>query len=91
MDLSIATLQPLITLIVPILIWLTKLVIPKIPKPVLPILAPILGALIDIGAHAAGLYESSSPLLGGLFGGLAVWLHQVKEQIVKTIPEPPSG
>lgn len=87
MQLPIETWQAIITVVVPLLIFGTKFLIPKIPKWSLPILAPILGAGIDI---VANWHVGTSALVGAVMGGLGVWLREVKDQVQKAVvtPEP---
>jgi hypothetical protein len=73
----------LIALAVPILISLTKLLLPSIPKVALPILAPILGAALAIVGYYTGLMGESHPLIGALLGAVGVWLREVVDQLKK--------
>jgi hypothetical protein len=74
--------QLLIPLITPILIMVAKVVAPKLPKTLLPILAPILGAGLDILMHFAGL-GSGGPLLGAILGAAGVGVREILDQLRK--------
>lgn len=76
----------LIPVITPVLIALVKVFAPKIPKVALPILAPVLGAALDIILHYAGA-GSGGPLLGALLGAAGVCVREVLDQ-VKKLPQP---
>ena len=72
----------LILVLVPILLYGMKLVVPMIPKWLIPILAPILGAALDIlNSYLTG--HSLSPMTGAVLGGLGVWLREVIDQVKK--------
>ena len=77
----------LIPVIVPGMIAVTKFYLPKVPKVALPILAPILGALIEILSHyATGLPVNG--LTGAVLGAAAVWVRETYDQIRKALAPP---
>lgn len=68
----------IVSLATPLLVWLARLLAPKIPKPFIPIAAGLIGVLIDtvlpwIGLHATGY--------GFLLGLAGVGLREAKKQI----------
>jgi hypothetical protein len=78
----------LITGLVPLLIALTKLALPMVPKWLPPILAPLLGLVLGYveSLLTAGNFN---PLNMALYGALGVWLREVVDQLKKlatTIP-----
>lgn len=62
-----------------VLIMLIKKWIPKIPGAAWPYLAPFIGALLDYAATNFGLWSGNAGV-GAMFGGLAVWFHQLGTQ-----------
>lgn len=80
------TLVPaIVTILVPLAIALTKKWIPAIPKWLLPILAPLLGAgLAILGDVAAG--ENVGLIMGAVYGGLGTWLREFIDQLKKAAP-----
>lgn len=77
----------IIPLVVPLVIGLLKTWLPNLPKVVLPILAPILGALADIGLHFAGA-PTVGPIWGAALGTAGVGLREIADQLRKTITQP---
>ena len=75
------TLLPgLIPVIVPLVLYGVKLLIPKVPKALLPILAPVLGGLVDAGlAYASG--TAANPILGAALGSAGVGLREIVDQV----------
>lgn len=72
----------MIPVLVPVVIYLLKLVLPMLPKSVLPILAPVLGGVADaIIAYATG--SVSNPALGALLGSAGVGLREIVHQLKK--------
>lgn len=70
----------LIPVLVPLFIAALKLAVPKVPKPLLPILAPILGGLADAGiAYAAG--SAANPMLGAALGAAGVGVREIVDQV----------
>lgn len=79
MDLH-STLISLIPVLVPLLIALLKGWAPKIPKRLLPIIAPLLGGVADAAiAWASG--GTPNPLLGAALGSAGVGLREVVDQM----------
>jgi hypothetical protein len=69
----------MIPVLVPILIAALKLLAPKIPKALLPIIAPILGGLADaVLAWVAG--GTPNPVLGAALGSAGVGLREIVNQ-----------
>lgn len=70
-----------ITAIVPPLtvlaVWLTRKLIPKIPRAVLPFLALGGGAAINALLSAIAGVQDQGPLVGALLGAAAVWLREM--------------
>lgn len=84
--------NPLIAVIVPIVIYLMKQVLPKIPTAFLPILAGLLGPVFDYAIAYVGGLPPSSPVAAALYGLAGVGLREVKDQLGKAIanaPPPP--
>lgn len=75
----------IIPLIVPIVIAGVKALLPRVPVWVLPVLAPLLGAALDILSYYAGLVAASSPLLGAVLGGAGVAVREIQDQVRKTL------
>ncbi len=85
----------LIPLVVPLILAALKLVIPKLPGWLLPILAPILGAAADIAMHYGGL-ATAGPGWGALLGSAGVGLRELQDQIRQSLAvwkadEPPAN
>jgi hypothetical protein len=74
--------QLLIPVLVPVIIAGVKWALPKIPPIALPILAPVLGAGLDIVLHYAGV-TSSNGVLGAVLGAAGVGLREVVDQVKK--------
>ena len=72
----------LIPVAVPVVIALVKYFLPSLPKVWLPILAPILGAAIDI---CATFSVGTSTLLGAALGSAGVGLREIKDQVGKAM------
>lgn len=73
-------LPALITVAVPILISLSRQLIPLIPKWLLPILAPVLGAVLSLVVDAAS-GQNVGLIMGAVFGGLGTWLREFIKQL----------
>lgn len=86
--LDLSTLYPLlIPLVVPILIAILKWATDSVPKPFLPILAPLLGAAADIAmSYATG--TAMNPVLGAALGAAGVGVREIADQAKKSITEP---
>lgn len=72
----------LIPLLAPALIALVKYFVPKIPKPMLPWIAPLFGAGVDWLGSAAGL-SSGNPVMGALLGAAGVAVREALDQAKK--------
>lgn len=70
----------LIPVVVPMVIALVKVFLPKLPKVYLPILAPLLGALIDF---LAGGDFGAGTILGAVAGSAGVGLREILDQAKK--------
>lgn len=70
----------LITGLVPLAISVAKIVIPKIPKSWLPIIAPLMGAFIDILLSGA---FSNNTVLAAIAGSAGVGLREIVDQMRK--------
>lgn len=77
------SLAALIPFVVPLLVAVIKGVVPKIPKVALPILAPILGAGLDIVLQFTG--GGTSLIWGAVLGAAGVGLREAIDQIRKLI------
>jgi hypothetical protein len=76
--------QAFIPVIVPLAIAVLKVLLPRLPKVWLPILAPILGAAADIALHQAGLAHGPA-WLGPTLGAAGVGLREVADQVRKSL------
>lgn len=70
----------LVTALVPGVIAIIKFIVPRLPKPVLPILAPIVGAGLEIFLHKVGVTDGNTAQ-GVVCGALGVWLREVYDQL----------
>ncbi len=77
----------LIPLLTPIVVWGFKAVIPRIPKWMLPVLAPCVGALAEIAMHYAGASAEATVLRGAILGASGLWLREAMDQIRKRLAE----
>ncbi len=74
----------LIPVVVPLLIAGIKKVLPKIPGWMLPVLAPLLGAAVDIASfYATG--QSLGPVWGAALGSAGVGLREVVDQLKQRV------
>ncbi len=72
--------QMLIPVLVPILIAAGKLVVPRIPGWLLPIVAPVLGGVVDaVAAYASG--GTANPVVGMALGSAGVGLREIVDQM----------
>ena len=71
-----------IPVVVPTLIMLLKMAVPAVPKVALPIVAPLLGALIDIGLSLA-MGQSTNPFIGAVLGSAGTGLREIVDQLKK--------
>lgn len=77
-----AWVQMLIPVLVPLLIAVGKLLVPRIPSWLLPIVAPILGGIVDaIGAFASG--GATNTVLAMALGSAGVGLREIVDQMKK--------
>jgi hypothetical protein len=74
--------EALIPVAVPVVIAGVKLALPKIPSVVLPVLAPVLGAALEIVLHYSGLVDGNG-VLGAVLGAAGVGLREVVDQVKK--------
>lgn len=75
----------IIPIIVPGIIALIKWAIPSVPKAFLPILAPILGAAIDLLGHFAGLAGTGTGMTGAILGAAGVAVREAYDQTRKAL------
>lgn len=75
----------LIPVLVPLLIALAKWGVPRVPKVWLPILAPILGAGVDVLAYVVGLQDAANPVLGAVLGAVGIALREILDQLKKAM------
>lgn len=71
----------LISVLVPIVVSGIKQLIPSIPKAMLPILCPVLGALVDIVSYYCGTMTGP---YGMVFGAVGVCVREVWDQVRKS-------
>jgi hypothetical protein len=72
--------QAVIAIITPVIIAGVKLLVPRIPRLWLPILAPLVGLLVDVAAHfAAG--TALNPTLALALGAAGVGLREAVDQL----------
>ena len=84
----------LIPVLVPLLIALAKWGVPRVPKVWLPILAPVLGAGVDVLAYVVGLQDAANPVLGAVLGAVGVALREILDQLKQAMlgsPSPDAG
>lgn len=74
----------LISFVVPALIAAVKTLVPWVPKAVLPILAPLAGAAVELVGYLVGMWPSD-PLRGAVFGALGVFIREVYDQLRKAL------
>ena len=75
----------LIPVLVPLLIALAKWGVPRVPKVWLPILAPVLGAGVDVLAYVVGLQDAANPVLGAVLGAVGIALREILDQLKKAM------
>lgn len=87
---GVGLLITLIPLLVPLVIAIFKYFLPDVPTVVLPILAPIIGALIDfVASKATG--AASNPLLSAALGSAGVGLREIYDQVRAKMPGSPQA
>ncbi len=77
---------PLIAVLVPLVVALFKEALPQIPKPLLPLLAAVLGVIGDLATS----YLSGAPsntIVGALVGFGGVGLRELIDQMKKAVAE----
>ncbi len=75
--------EMLIPVLVPVAIAGLKFLVPKVPPAWLPIIAPVLGAALEITMHFAGL-STGNGVVGALLGSAGVGLREIVDQLRKT-------
>jgi hypothetical protein len=80
-----------IAVVVPLLVALLKKLVPKIPKPLLPIGATVLGVISDWLLAKAGALPHTSLALGALAGASGVGVREILDQLKTAVmgPTPP--
>jgi len=76
--------QVIIPILTPLIIAGVKLIVPRIPSMWLPILAPMLGALLDYVAHLS-MGSALNPLAGVALGAAGVGLREVVDQVKRNM------
>lgn len=82
----------LIPLLVPLIVAASKYFLPSVPGWMLPIIAPILGALLNY-ISTITLGTDASPLLGAALGSAGVGIREIIDQVHTRIgdgPQPPA-
>lgn len=75
-----AWVQMLIPVLVPLMIAAGKVLVPRIPGWLLPILAPVLGGIVDAAAaYASG--GTANPVLSMALGSAGVGLREIVDQM----------
>lgn len=69
----------LLVALTPLVLQVFKLLVPSIPKVFLPLLAPVVGVLLDLVMKKAGM-ASDGTVAAAVFGGLGTWLREVLDQ-----------
>lgn len=72
----------LIPAVTPMLVWGIKLLVPKIPKMWLPIIAPVLGALIAVIQHL-GTLSWENVVVGAVLGLAGTGIREMWDQVNK--------
>ncbi len=80
---SSAPWELIIPVLVPVVIAAIKWLLPKVPAVALPIVAPVLGAGLEIVLHFAGLADGNS-VTGLILGAAGVGLREVLDQVKKS-------
>jgi hypothetical protein len=79
---TLSLFQTFIPILVPLLIALIKVMVPRIPRLLLPVLAPIFGAGMEIIGHYAGLTDGNTGS-GMILGAIGVCVREVIDQLKK--------
>jgi len=72
----------LLAVIVPSIVALGKSLLPKLPKPSIPVIAIALGALADYGGALLGAWQGSF-VVGAVLGAAGVGVRQVGHEFLK--------
>jgi hypothetical protein len=80
---KITFLQTTIPVVVPAAIAVLKHFLPRLPKPWLPLLAPLLGAILDV---LATQQFGAGTALGAVLGTAGIGLREILDQLRKSLP-----
>lgn len=81
---TVTLIQPVIVAIIPVIVLLLKKVIPDKYAVFYPVIATVLGPILDyVSTYATG--TQASPVKGLLLGGSAVALREIIDQMKKTV------
>lgn len=80
---AVGLVTSLIPLLTPVLVAVVKVLVPRIPRPLLPWLTPLFGAAIEWLGHVAGL-TSGNLLVGALVGAAGVGVREAWDQARKS-------
>jgi len=69
-----------ITALTPVVIYGVKALVPKIPKLMLPMIAPVIGVALSYLGQVTGTGPDASAM-ALVYGGLGVWLREVVDQV----------
>jgi len=73
---GLTTIQVLIPVVTSLMIWLGREFVVKTPRVLIPIVAVVLGTLLDLlNAYVTG--GVFNPVLGALLGASATWLREI--------------
>ena len=70
------------TVLVPVAIQATKVFLPRLPKVLFPVAAPLLGAGLAILGNYLGV-PGANPVFGAIGGAVGVWGREVLDQLNK--------
>lgn len=70
----------LITGLTPVVTLGIKKLIPKVPRVVLPLAAPLIGIALDYVLRLASV-ETGGPWMAMVFGSLGTWLYQAQKEV----------
>lgn len=76
--------QMLIPIVVPALIAALRGIVPNLPKSMVPWLAPIIGAAIDIILNLTGLGTGVGPV-GATLGATGTWVYEVSKPVTSRL------
>jgi hypothetical protein len=80
-------LKALIPVVTPLLIAAVRFGLPKVPSKFYPLLAAVIGVVLDLLASVS-VGTTASPLVGFALGLAGVGLREVKDQLAKPAPKP---